>query len=153
MRARILLLTTGGTIASLPTAEGLAPGLDGEELARMLPQGILEHYDVTVRDILHLDSSNIQPEEWQTIARHVFDNRTEYDGIVITHGTDTMAYTASVLSFMLRGIAIPVVLTGAQLPMAHPLSDGMENLRTALAMAASGAAGVFLAFEIGRAHV
>ena len=139
---------------------------------RMLPQGILEHYDVTVRDILHLDSSNIQPEEWQTIARHVFDNRTEYDGIVITHGTDTMAYTASVLSFMLRGIAIPVLLTGAQLPMAHPLSDGMENLRTALAMAASGTAGVFLAFdrkvilgcravktrttdfdEIGRAHV
>ncbi len=53
MRARILLLTTGGTIASLPTEEGLAPGLDGEELARMLPQGILEHYDVTVRDILH----------------------------------------------------------------------------------------------------
>ena len=147
MRARILLLTTGGTIASLPTAEGLAPGLDGEELARMLPQGILEHYDVTVRDILHLDSSNIQPEEWQTIARHVFDNRTEYDGIVITHGTDTMAYTASVLSFMLRGIAIPVVLTGAQLPMTHPLSDGMENLRTALAMAASGVAGVFLAFD------
>ena len=147
MRARILLLTTGGTIASLPTAEGLAPGLDGEELARMLPQGILEHYDVTVRDILHLDSSNIQPEEWQTIARHVFENRMEYSGIVITHGTDTMAYTASVLSFMLRGISIPVVLTGAQLPMAHPLSDGMENLRTALAMAASGAAGVFLAFD------
>ena len=147
MRPRILLLTTGGTIASLPTAGGLAPGLDGAGLAGLLPQGLLEHYDVTVRDILHLDSSNIQPEEWQTIARHVFDNRTEYDGIVITHGTDTMAYTASVLSFMLRGIAIPVVLTGAQLPMAHPLSDGMENLRTALAMAASGAAGVFLAFD------
>ena len=71
----------------------------------------------------------------------------EYSGIVITHGTDTMAYTASVLSFMLRGISIPVVLTGAQLPMAHPLSDGMENLRTALAMAASGVPGVFLAFD------
>ena len=147
MRRRILLLTTGGTIASLPTEAGLAPGLAGAELAGLLPPDMGEHYDLTVRDILHLDSSNIQPEEWQTIARHVFDNRTEYDGIVITHGTDTMAYTASVLSFMLRGIAIPVVLTGAQLPMAHPLSDGMENLRTALAMAASGAAGVFLAFD------
>ena len=147
MRPRILLLTTGGTIASLPTEEGLAPGLDGEELARMLPPGIAEHYEVTVRDILHLDSSNIQPEEWQTIARRVFEARADYDGIVITHGTDTMAYTASMLSFMLRGIAVPVVLTGAQLPMAHPLSDGMENLRTALAMAASGAAGVFLAFD------
>ena len=107
----------------------------------------MDCYDITIRDILHLDSSNIQPEEWQTIARHVFEQRGNYDGIVITHGTDTMAYTASILSFMLRGIAIPVVLTGAQLPMTHPLSDGMENLRTALAMAASGVAGVFLAFD------
>ena len=147
MRPHILLLITGGTIASLPTAEGLAPGLDGEALAGLLPQGIMDCYDITIRDILHLDSSNIQPEEWQTIARHVFENRMEYSGIVITHGTDTMAYTASVLSFMLRGISIPVVLTGAQLPMAHPLSDGMENLRTALAMAASGVPGVFLAFD------
>ena len=147
MARRILLLTTGGTIASLPTEEGLAPGLAGAELAVLLPRGITDAYDLTIQDILHLDSSNIQPEEWQTIARHVFDNRREYDGIVITHGTDTMAYTASVLSFMLRGIAIPVVLTGAQLPMTHPLSDGLENLRTALAMAASGVAGVFLAFD------
>ena len=140
MARRILLLTTGGTIASTPTEEGLAPGLDGAELAGLLPRGITDAYDLTIRDILHLDSSNIQPEEWQTIARHVFENRRGYDGIVITHGTDTMAYTASVLSFMLRGISIPVVLTGAQLPMTHPLSDGLENLRTALAMAASGVA-------------
>lgn len=101
MRPHILLLTTGGTIASLPTAEGLAPGLDGEALAGLLPQGIMDCYDITIRDILHLDSSNIQPEEWQTIARHVFENRMEYSGIVITHGTDTMAYTASVLSLSL----------------------------------------------------
>ena len=147
MKSRILLLTTGGTIASLPTDDGLAPGLDGEGLAELLPRGVTDSYDITIRDILHLDSSNIQPEEWQTIARHVFEQRGAYDGIVITHGTDTMAYTASILSFMLRGISIPVVLTGAQLPMTHPLSDGMENLRTALAMAASGVAGVFLAFD------
>ena len=147
MKKRILLLATGGTIASLPTEEGLVPGLNGAALAQLLPAGALDYYEVCVRDILHLDSSNIQPEEWQTIARHIFDNRLDYDGIVITHGTDTMAYTASVLSFMLRGIAIPVVLTGAQLPMTHPLTDGLENLRTALAMAASGAAGVFLAFN------
>ena len=147
MRPRILLLTTGGTIASLPTGAGLAPGLAGDELTRLLPHGVTDSYEITIQDILHLDSSNIQPEEWQTIARQVFAKREAYDGIVITHGTDTMAYTASVLSFMLRGIPIPVVLTGAQLPMTHPLSDGMENLRTALAMAASGVAGVFLAFD------
>ena len=147
MKRRILLLPTGGTIASLPTDGGLAPGLDGAELASLLPHGVTDCYDITIRDILHLDSSNIQPEEWQTIARRVFEQRDAFNGIVITHGTDTMAYTSSVLSFLLRGIAIPVVLTGAQLPMTHPLSDGMENLRTALAMAASGVAGVFLAFD------
>lgn len=144
---RILLLATGGTIASQPTEEGLAPGLDGEMLTDMLPSGLLSRYVITVRDILRMDSSNIQPEEWQIIAQHVFDSREEYDGIVITHGTDTMAYTAAILSFMVRGISIPVVLTGSQLPIEHPLSDGQENLRLALAMAESGVGGVFVAFN------
>ena len=142
----ILLLTTGGTIASRPTDEGLAPEMDGEDLARRIPF-LTDSYTVTVRDILHLDSSNIQPEEWQLIARAVYAERTGYDGIVVTHGTDTMAYTASVLSFMLRGIPIPVVLTGSQLPIEHPLTDALENLRIAFAMACSGAAGVFVAFD------
>ena len=142
----ILLLTTGGTIASRPTAEGLAPGLDGEDLARSIPF-LTASCTVAVRDILHLDSSNIQPEEWQLIAKAVYAERGDYDGIIITHGTDTMAYTASVLSFMLRGIPIPVVLTGSQLPIEHPLTDALENLRIAFAMACSGAPGVFVAFD------
>ena len=142
----ILLLTTGGTIASRLTDEGLAPGLDGAALAHYLG-GLADNYALTVRDILHLDSSNIQPEEWRLIARHVFDARGEFDGIVISHGTDTMAYTASMLSYMVRNIPVPVVLTGAQLPIEHPLSDGLDNLRTAFAMAASGCPGVFLAFD------
>ena len=146
MKKRILLLTTGGTIASKPTAEGLAPGISGEELAAWLPH-LRDSYDVTVRDILHLDSSNIQPEEWQFIARCIFEQRRNYDGIVVTHGTDTMAYTASVLSFLLPGIDLPVVLTGSQLPIEHPLTDGLENLRTAFAMAASGVRGVYIAFD------
>ena len=142
----ILLLTTGGTIASRPTEEGRAPGMDGDALTRHFPL-LSENYALTVRDILHLDSSNIQPEEWQLIARAVHDQRAAYDGVVITHGTDTMAYTASVLSFMLRGIPIPVVLTGSQLPIEHPLTDALENLRIAFAMAASGTPGVFVAFD------
>ena len=146
MKKNILLLTTGGTIASLPTQEGLAPGLDGQGMAGYL-SGLGEQYEICVRDILHLDSSNIQPEEWQLIARNIYEAREEYDGIVVTHGTDTMAYTASVLSFMLRGISIPVVLTGSQLPIAHPMTDGLENLRLAFAMAASGRGGVFVAFD------
>ena len=143
---RILLLTTGGTIASRLTEEGLAPGLDGMTLAHYLG-GLPDSYDLTVRDILHLDSSNIQPEEWKLIARSVYEAREDYDGIVISHGTDTMAYTASVLSYMVRNIPIPVVLTGAQLPIEHPLTDGVDNLRTAFAMASSGKPGVFLAFD------
>ena len=143
---RILLLTTGGTIASRPTSEGLAPGISGAELAGWLPGGGT-YYQIQVEDILHLDSSNIQPEEWQIIARHVYAARGKWDGVVITHGTDTMAYTASVLSFMLRNLDLPVVLTGSQLPIDHPLTDGQDNLRTAFAMAAAGAPGVFLAFD------
>ena len=77
----------------------------------------------------------------------MFTKRTGYDGIVISHGTDTMAYTASAVTFMLPNIDLPVVFTGSQLPLADMLSDGPDNLRTAFAMAASGHAGVFLAFD------
>lgn len=146
MKKKILLLTTGGTIASTPTEEGLAPGLDGRALTGYLT-GMAEGYDIQVRDILHLDSSNIQPEEWQLIARHIYEQRARFDGIVVTHGTDTMAYTASMLSFMLRGISIPVVLTGSQLPIEHPMTDALENLRLAFAMASSGYGGIFVAFD------
>ena len=143
---KVLLLTTGGTIASRPTEEGLAPGLDGGGMAARL-YGLTDSYALTVRDLLSMDSSNIQPEEWQVIARAVYESRGDFDGIVITHGPDTMAYPASVLSFMLQGIEIPVVLTGSQLPIEHPLTDGLENLRTAFAMASSGVGGVFVAFD------
>ncbi len=143
---RLLLLTTGGTIASRLTEEGLAPGLNGLSLTQYL-EGVMNNYNLTVRDILQLDSSNIQPEEWKLIAGHVYEAFPHYDGIVISHGTDTMAYTASVLSYMVCNIPIPVVLTGAQLPIEHPLTDGLDNLRTALAMASSGYPGVFLAFN------
>ncbi len=143
---KILLLTTGGTIASLPTSEGLAPGMEGNQLVQLIGN-IASHYQITVQDLLQLDSSNIQPEEWQTIARVVYENRNSFDGVVITHGTDTMAYTSSALTFMLLNIRIPVVLTGAQLSIDNPLTDAVENLRTALSMAASGTPGVFLAFN------
>lgn len=142
----ILILTTGGTIASLNSNEGLAPGLSGSDLGGFLA-GISENYLITIKDILNLDSSNIQPEEWMFIAKNIFDNHNSYDGIVVTHGTDTMAYTTSVLSFMLKNLPIPVVFTGSQLPLTHPLTDAMDNLRYALAMAATGIPGIYLAFH------
>ena len=145
MKKRILLLTTGGTIASMPGADGLEPHRSGV-MERELHQ-LRTYYDISVRDVICLDSSNIRPQEWQLIARAIFEARMDYDGIVVSHGTDTMAYTASAVTFMLPDMDIPVVFTGSQLPLADILSDGPDNLRTAFAMAATGKGGVFLAFD------
>lgn len=144
-KKKILLLTTGGTIASVPGGEGLVPHRSGV-MERELEQ-LRTYYEICVQDVMCLDSSNIRPEEWQLIAQTVFEQRRGYDGIVISHGTDTMAYTASAVTFMLPDIDLPVVFTGSQLPLTDMLSDGPDNLRTAFAMAASGYPGVFLAFD------
>ena len=144
-KKNILLLTTGGTIASIPGGEGLEPHRS-DVMERELEQ-LRTYYYITVKDVMCLDSSNIRPEEWQSIAQYIFEYRTGFDGIVVSHGTDTMAYTASAVTFMLPDIDLPVVFTGSQLPLADVLSDGPDNLRTAFAMAASGHPGVFLAFD------
>ena len=144
-KKNILLLTTGGTIASMPGSDGLEPHRSGV-MEREICQ-LRTYYDITVRDVMCLDSSNIRPEEWQLIARSIYELRGDFDGIVVSHGTDTMAYTASAVTFMLPDIDVPVVFTGSQLPLADVLSDGPDNLRTAFAMAASGRSGVFLAFD------
>ena len=144
LKKKILLLTTGGTIASAPGEDGLEPR-SSVVFKREMEQ-LSTFYDITVKDLICLDSSNIRPAEWQLIARGVFENRQGFDGIVISHGTDTMAYTASAVTFMLPNIDLPVVFTGSQLPLSDILSDGPDYLRTAFAMAASGHCGVFLAF-------
>ena len=144
-KKHILLLTTGGTIASMPGGEGLEPHR-ADVLERELEQ-LRTYYDITVRDVMCLDSSNIRPEEWQFIATEIFNQRAGYDGVVVSHGTDTMAYTASAITFMLPDIDLPVVFTGSQQPLNDVLSDAPDNLRTAFAMAASGKPGVFLAFD------
>ena len=144
-KKKILLLTTGGTIASVPGGEGLVPHRS-DVMERELEQ-LRTYYDITVQDLMCLDSSNIRPEEWQRIAQAIFEGRAGFDGIVVSHGTDTMAYTASAVTFMLPGIDLPVVFTGSQLPLADMLSDGPDNLRTAFAMAAAGHPGIFLAFD------
>ena len=144
-KKNILLLTTGGTIASMPGGEGLQPHRS-EVMEREIAQ-LRSYYDITVQDVMCLDSSNIRPEEWQFIARRIFEDRGDFDGIVVSHGTDTMAYTASAVTYMLPDIDIPVVFTGSQLPLSDVLSDGPDNLRTAFAMAASGHPGIFLAFD------
>ena len=145
MKKHILLLTTGGTIACATGSSGLEPR--SSDIMQYALDQLRQYYDITVQDVMCLDSSNIRPEEWQRIARYVFAHRLQYDGIVISHGTDTMAYTASAVTFMLPGLDRPVVFTGSQLPLTDPLSDGPDNLRTAFAMASAGHNGVFVAFD------
>lgn len=142
-KKRILFLTTGGTIASIASGQGLVPA-QGTEIATSITSAF--HCEVTGKELFNLDSSNIQPEEWQLLATEIDAQQSSFDGIVIAHGTDTMAYTSSILSYMLQGITIPVVLTGSQLPSEHALTDATDNLRTAFAMALSERAGIFIAF-------
>ena len=127
-RKRIAWLTTGGTIACAQQEEGLTPQLDAGGLRRLLGT-LIDQYEIRTWDLFTLDSSNIQPEEWQRIAEKVAELIEEgwAEGVILTHGTDTMAYTASALSFMLENVTLPVVLTGSQLPLADPLSDGLDG--------------------------
>jgi len=143
---RILILGTGGTIASAKTEKGYKAALSADEILQMA--GIEKHNGLTIEteDILNLDSTLMQPEDWVTIGEEVFRNLHDYDGIVITHGTDTLAYTSSALSFMVRNVPIPVVLTGSMLPITEPKSDAPRNLRTAITFASKGFPGIYVAF-------
>jgi len=143
---KLMILSTGGTIACTQTADGLIPTLSADDILAYVP-GAKKLGIIETRTIFNLDSSNIQPEEWQMIAREIFRCLPDYDGIVVLHGTDTMAYTASMLSFMLRYVDKPVVITGSQLPVGHPKTDAKLNLKHALITAASGVAGVFVVFD------
>ena len=119
-----------------PGRKGLVPGLSGKDILDYISD-ITVLYQVDFLELFQLDSANIQPENWQILAETIYEKHRDYDGIVIFHGTDTMAYTSSVLSFMLPNIPIPVVLTGSQLSILNPLADAVENCRCAIHMAAS----------------
>lgn len=142
---KLTLLATGGTIACTPTENGLAPTLHAQDLLELLRPSL--PCEVEARDVFLMDSSNMQPEEWSALARAADEALRTSDGVVITHGTDTMAYTAAALSYMLAGVGKPVILTGSQLPITDPLTDGRLNLLRAFCAAASGVAGVYVSFH------
>ena len=144
MTKRIALLATGGTIACRQTADGLTPALKAEELMDYVH--VRRDVEVVCRDVFRMDSSNIQPEEWTKLARAVDEVMDECDGVVITHGTDTMGYTAAALSYMLLGQKKPVILTGSQLPLGAPLSDAETNLACAVEAACQGVPGTYVCF-------
>ena len=141
----ILFLTTGGTIVCEATEDGLIPSLSGEDIIERMPE-LKTLGKITVQDICKLDSSNIQPENWSQWVKIIGDNYDKYDGFVITHGTDTMAYTSSALSYMLINLGKPVVLTGSQVPLNLANSDARSNLDLAFTIATSNLTGVFIAF-------
>jgi L-asparaginase len=146
---RLLVLYTGGTFGMAPGPDGSLVPLDLRELRVHLP--VLRELPValtvaTFRD--PVDSSAMGVPDWLDIADAIIDNAPGHAGVVVLHGTDTMAYTSSVLSFLLEGIDIPIVLTGAQRPVTELRSDGRENLVTAMAIAAGHLRGAPLVPEV-----
>ena len=143
MKKRVLIIYTGGTIGMKKTGKGYAPvsGFLGEAISAI---GDMKSDSAPAWDLYEmsplLDSSDITVKEWNKIAKVIFDNYDSYDGFVVLHGTDTMAYTASALSFILDGLDKPVVLTGSQIPLSEIRSDGRDNLVTSLLIAADGVA-------------
>ena len=140
MRKKIYIAYTGGTIGMRPSERGYvpAPGFLSDTLAKMPEFNRSEMPLFYIHEYPHLiDSSDMSPDDWQRMADDIAQHYDDYDGFIILHGTDTMAYTASALSFMLEGLSKPVIVTGSQIPLAELRSDGQENLLNALYIAAN----------------
>ena len=139
---RIYIAYTGGTIGMREGPHGYEPAAGFfEEQMRLMPElrgPGMPSFEVVEYEPL-LDSADMSPDDWLRIARDVEANYADYDGFVVVHGTDTMAYTASALSFMLEGLGKPVVLTGSQIPLCETRNDARNNLITALEVAANHA--------------
>ena len=143
---RVLVIATGGTIASAEEGSGLAPALTGEQLVAFVPE-VAQVCRVEVSQVMNVDSTNMRPQGWLAIAAEVRRRYDDFDGFAVLHGTDTLAYTAAGLSYLVQGSPKPVVLTGSQLPMGDPGTDGKRNLLDAVRVACDdAAAGVMVAF-------
>lgn len=140
---KVLIIYTGGTIGMKKTSHGYMPaaGFIAEALEAISDLSRLDFPAWELHEMSPLlDSSNMTVREWNNIASVIYENYNDYAGFVVLHGTDTMAYTASALSFMLSGLDKPVVLTGSQIPLSEVRSDGRDNLITSILIAADGIA-------------
>ncbi|MCL2066744.1 MAG: asparaginase [Treponema sp.] len=143
----ILFIATGGTISSLRTDLGLAPGISPEKLIDAVPY-VRNWCNVDAIKILDLDSTNMQPEHWLEIADCIREKYDEYDGFVIAHGTDTMAYTGAALSYLIQKPDKPIVLTGSQRPTGTGITDAPKNLLDSFHFCSyCGHGGVFIVFD------
>lgn len=143
---KLLLIATGGTIASIEGEDGLVPGLSADELLQYFQQNEY-NIDVACQILMNRDSTNMQPEHWISMAETVAQNYQQYDGFIITHGTDTLGYTSAALSYMLQGLTKPVVITGSQVPISFKKTDAVKNLNDAVTFACEDIGGVFVVFD------
>ena len=144
---RILLIATGGTIASTEDGNGLSPALTGEELAQSVPEisGLCE---LDVVQPMNIDSTNMRPSDWMQIRDVIVEGYADHDGFVILHGTDTMSYTAAALSYLIQDSPKPIVLTGSQRPIDREDTDARTNLLDSLAYASDErSSGVSIVFD------
>lgn len=144
---RLLFLLTGGTLLMRQTASSPVLAIDGEttDLVAEVP-ALARVASIETRQLFSMDSSDMQPSDWVELAREIHGALSSYDGVVVVHGTDTMAYTASALALMLGPLPKPVVLTGAQRPLALARTDARENLVDAAIVATMDVPEVAIAF-------
>ena len=144
---KVLLIATGGTIASVKTDSGLSPKTPPDEFLKYIPE-VKSIADIDVVQVLNIDSTNIEPEHWIMIKDVVEENYEKYDGFVVTHGTDTLAYTASALSYLIQGIDKVIAITGSQKPIVDSITDGRKNLLDAIRFSIrESASGVYVVFD------
>lgn len=143
---KLLLLSTGGTVASLEGENGLVPGMEPDQLLSYIPD-LNEHCQIDSTSLMNLDSTNMQPECWIEMAKAIEEHYNEYDGFVITHGTDTMAYTSAALSYMLQHSKKPIAITGSQIPISFSKTDAKRNIADAIRFACEETGGVYVVFD------
>lgn len=144
-KRKIAFLATGGTIASVPSPEGMRPAFTEDEMLKLIPE-LSDLADIEGNLIMNIDSSNMKPTDWPMIAKKTAEALKNSDGVVISHGTDTLAYTAAALTYMLTYLQKPVVITGSQKSIGETDNDARKNLIDSVRVAVSGKAGVFVVF-------
>ena len=151
-KSKVLMIYTGGTIGMLPKEEGnpLSPLVPAswKRLQNFVPSLKQLPIEVELKEMDPIDSSDMHPDYWVNIARVIRDNYEKFDGFLILHGTDTMTYTASALSFLLENLNKPVIITGSQIPVVNPNSDATQNLINSLKLASPETFGLPLAPEV-----
>lgn len=147
IKRKVLLIATGGTIASTESGNGLKPAISSDEILRYIPE-IMNYSQVEAYQLCSVDSTNMKPEIWCQIVDTIKKNYEKYDGFVIAHGTDTMAYTAAALSYLIQNSMKPIVLTGSQKPIELENTDGRTNLMDAIIYASDRKSqGVSIVFD------